>query len=140
MFFFFKQKTAYEMRISDWSSDVCSSDLLARGPGDHRRRAGAGAAAHTGGDEDHVLAFDVGEDLVECLLGRATPDVRARTGAAPLGDVTAKMDAAAEQRMVERMSIGVGVEEHKTLTVSMDHFVAGFGAGPAYQSDAGREG
>src|SRR3546814_4363457 len=29
-FFFFKQKTAYEMRISDWSSDVCSSDL-----GDH---------------------------------------------------------------------------------------------------------
>src|SRR3546814_8775841 len=30
--FFFKQKTAYEMRISDWSSDVCSSDL-------HRRRA-----------------------------------------------------------------------------------------------------
>src|SRR3546814_7834542 len=28
-FFFFKQKTAYEMRISDWSSDVCSSDLQA---------------------------------------------------------------------------------------------------------------
>src|SRR3546814_5321755 len=28
--FFFKQKTAYEMRISDWSSDVCSSDLPAR--------------------------------------------------------------------------------------------------------------
>src|SRR3546814_6673871 len=27
MFYFFKQKTAYEMRISDWSSDVCSSDL-----------------------------------------------------------------------------------------------------------------
>src|SRR3546814_12466612 len=29
-FFFFKQKTAYEMRISDWSSDVCSSDLMAK--------------------------------------------------------------------------------------------------------------
>src|SRR3546814_3454942 len=28
IFFFFKQKTAYEMRISDWSSDLCSSDLL----------------------------------------------------------------------------------------------------------------
>src|SRR3546814_4980422 len=27
-FFFFQQKTAYEMRISDWSSDVCSSDLM----------------------------------------------------------------------------------------------------------------
>src|SRR3546814_6806940 len=30
LFFFFKQKTAYEMRISDWSSDVCSSDLCGR--------------------------------------------------------------------------------------------------------------
>src|SRR3546814_11797023 len=30
LFFFFKQKTAYEMRISDWSSDVCSSDLNGR--------------------------------------------------------------------------------------------------------------
>src|SRR3546814_7882677 len=29
IFVFFKQKTAYEMRISDWSSDVCSSDLIA---------------------------------------------------------------------------------------------------------------
>src|SRR3546814_14549292 len=35
MFFFFKQKTAYEMRISDWSSDVCSSDLPNR---HHARR------------------------------------------------------------------------------------------------------
>src|SRR3546814_4998147 len=34
VFFFFKQKTAYEMRISDWSSDVCSSDLRGH---DHRR-------------------------------------------------------------------------------------------------------
>src|SRR3546814_5004677 len=33
MFFFFKQKTGYEMRISDWSSDVCSSDLYDSGSG-----------------------------------------------------------------------------------------------------------
>src|SRR3546814_4296624 len=32
VFFFFKQKTAYEMRISDWSSDVCSSDLFVADP------------------------------------------------------------------------------------------------------------
>src|SRR3546814_5064976 len=46
LFFFFKQKTAYEVRISDWSSDVCSSDLGAghfQGqekdhPGDHQHR------------------------------------------------------------------------------------------------------
>src|SRR3546814_6065902 len=55
-FFFFKQKTAYEMRISDWSSDVCSSDLRRlrlqghrdaahRGRGEAPRRS---AAAHPG--------------------------------------------------------------------------------------------
>src|SRR3546814_3055194 len=36
-FFFFKQKTAYEMRISDWSSDVCSSDLLEQASKRNRR-------------------------------------------------------------------------------------------------------
>src|SRR3546814_15378160 len=43
-FFFFKQKTAYEMRISDWSSDVCSSDLAVAAP-DHS----AGAAGRNPG-------------------------------------------------------------------------------------------
>src|SRR3546814_9210547 len=46
-FFFFKQKTAYEMRISDWSSDVCSSDLPAPPYSRHRRTGdvhGANAA------------------------------------------------------------------------------------------------
>src|SRR3546814_2468381 len=37
LFFFFKQKTAYEMRISDWSSDVCSSDLRLVGQGIEQR-------------------------------------------------------------------------------------------------------
>src|SRR3546814_10082454 len=36
-FFFFKQKTAYDMRISDWSSDVCSSDLTGPLPGERSR-------------------------------------------------------------------------------------------------------
>src|SRR3546814_9898010 len=45
-FFFFKQKTAYEMRISDWSSDVCSSDLLSAPEcADRRPRAGGGVRA-----------------------------------------------------------------------------------------------
>src|SRR3546814_6829871 len=44
-FFFFKQKTAYEMRISDWSSDVCSSDLrMVR-----RMESNMLAKAHDGG-------------------------------------------------------------------------------------------
>src|SRR3546814_7153582 len=39
-YFFFKQKTAYEMRISDWSSDVCSSDLLVATVGQINGRGG----------------------------------------------------------------------------------------------------
>src|SRR3546814_13786320 len=49
--FFFKQKTAYEMRISDWSSDVCSSDLSVVGrlegrQGDAAMTTGDGARCH----------------------------------------------------------------------------------------------
>src|SRR3546814_1680879 len=46
MFFFFKQKTAYEMRISDWSSDVCSSDLA---PGYRSARDDRGATNNNDG-------------------------------------------------------------------------------------------
>src|SRR3546814_3266000 len=59
-FFFFKQKTAYEMRISDWSSDVCSSDLPGRcrsaatsralGNGSECAPVMAGAPSHPGVD------------------------------------------------------------------------------------------
>src|SRR3546814_3080693 len=65
--FFFKQKTAYEMRISDWSSDVCSSDLL-DGVALVRRQAFAdggriGAAAPVAGDELRHQAEALGEAL-----------------------------------------------------------------------------
>src|SRR3546814_7397351 len=49
-FFFFKQKTAYEMRISDWSSDVCSSDL-----GDGRRGARDARFSQRGLTEDSFI-------------------------------------------------------------------------------------
>src|SRR3546814_7190196 len=83
-FFFFKQKTAYEMRISDWSSDVCSSDLpverrpFARGkradPVEHRIdhvRAGAGEArlGRQRLDADDVIEH---EALIGNEIGRAS--------------------------------------------------------------------
>src|SRR3546814_6269427 len=52
--FFFKQKTAYEMRISDWSSDVCSSDLVPADmpfPADLRGHIGH----HAKGEAGHIL-------------------------------------------------------------------------------------
>src|SRR3546814_7083609 len=58
-FFFFKQKTAYEMRISDWSSDVCSSDLFCAQP---LLKRGAPcleqAAEQRGGQPDRVHSGD----------------------------------------------------------------------------------
>src|SRR3546814_6150470 len=50
-FFFFKQKTAYEMRISDWSSDVCSSDL----PGSGSDAAALKTRADKVGNSHYVL-------------------------------------------------------------------------------------
>src|SRR3546814_10754062 len=60
-FFFFKQKTAYEMRISDWSSDVCSSDLSTVPAGR------AGGSAETKGWA--VGVEFVGTVLVAALIG-----------------------------------------------------------------------
>src|SRR3546814_5633947 len=61
-FFFFKQKTAYEMRISDWSSDVCASDLSS-GLGRHfaLTLAKAGAAVAVGARRADKLAELVDE-------------------------------------------------------------------------------
>src|SRR3546814_8176941 len=53
-FFFFKQKTAYEMRISDWSSDVCSSDLTIL-----RRLVGKARADLVAGGEDDFAGLGV---------------------------------------------------------------------------------
>src|SRR3546814_6280180 len=65
-FFFFKQKTAYDMRISDWSSDVCSSDLLVavRAEGN---RARPGIQSTLGPVEIGVA--DVGIESPTFLLG-----------------------------------------------------------------------
>src|SRR3546814_16208093 len=64
--FFFKQKTAYEMRISDWSSDVCSSDLSWRQFVGYRRWRRCGAAGFAGICESQrfeaACAHPVGRD------------------------------------------------------------------------------
>src|SRR3546814_7287580 len=62
--FFFKQKTAYEMRISDWSSDVCSSDLLVE-PGSRPRTIAQTmnkAGIHVNEDAFVILARLTGQD------------------------------------------------------------------------------
>src|SRR3546814_3029249 len=68
VFCFFKQKTAYEMRISDWSSDVCSSDL----------GVVEGAVA-----DPALAAWQVGEDRMRIVRAADAPDA---SGAAALAD------------------------------------------------------
>src|SRR3546814_8869890 len=72
--FFFKQKTAYEMRMSDWSSDVCSSDLaehhvVARHQDLAERGAVGGHVHAVVGDHAEWLADDVGHALAGLELG-----------------------------------------------------------------------
>src|SRR3546814_8888183 len=62
-FFFFKQKTAYEMRISDWSSDVCSSDLFGKLRLDDRVGAGAERLREQKPETDHQFGVDAVADL-----------------------------------------------------------------------------
>src|SRR3546814_1316651 len=69
LFFFFKQKTAYEMRISDWSSDVCSSDLAGGGC---RRTATIIDVQAIGADTDsHNFRTQFPERRRGDLIGRA---------------------------------------------------------------------
>src|SRR3546814_3342451 len=89
-FFFFKQKTAYEMRISDWSSDVCSSDV------DVDRAESAGAAR-----VDHGAGFLDALDAVDRLLHRRVEVLHAEAGAVEAefrhaGDVGGRDEARVE--------------------------------------------
>src|SRR3546814_5863888 len=86
-FFFFKQKTAYEMRISDWSSDVCSSDLLDRLADGHERRLVRRWRGVEGAD--HRRAQHV-----------AGGQVIGRLGAAASGGVDRRVHRRSEERRV----------------------------------------
>src|SRR3546814_17702708 len=72
MVFFFKQKTAYEMRISDWSSDVCSSDLPAIGdvdePGDHPQHGRLPASGRPQEDQELLVRNRRGELLDDLYI------------------------------------------------------------------------
>src|SRR3546814_12256921 len=74
-FFFFKQKTAYEMRISDWSSDVCSSDLRFRDRADYALYAEipVGAAGRPAADSRADPAVRAAAKLVVRDPGAAGP-------------------------------------------------------------------
>src|SRR3546814_4710765 len=101
LFFFFKQKTAYEMRISDWSSDVCSSDLTAA----HEGALPTGTVA--------VLAGGI--DIVYPPENRALYDRIADAGVlvaeCPVGTQPQARHFPRRNRIISGLSLGVVVVE-----------------------------
>src|SRR3546814_20599722 len=117
-FFFFKKKTAYEMRISDWSSDVCSSDLvLAARKID---RAGIDADQFTRAVADESVGerrFDrrrrCGETR-DIVVGAAVDIIRAQIeiGSAARLDVEDRLEAVPLPRVVTGIAAGNPIYVH----------------------------
>src|SRR3546814_7082645 len=89
-FFCFKQKTAYEVRISDWSSDVCSSDLVL----DNARQPLGALAEHALGGADQIVA----------LVGL----IRLR-GRGRRGGIAGLLVGGGGRRRLLRIDVGVGI-------------------------------
>src|SRR3546814_16118031 len=115
VFFFFKQKTAYEMRISDWSSDVCSSDLPVphgddREPAPPRLAVVWVVAGRTGAAltaTEHVHAHDEPAVGVDGLAGPDDGVPPARGGVARrerAGGVAVAGEGGAQQAQIGRAS------------------------------------
>src|SRR3546814_15913297 len=103
IFFFFKQKTAYEMRISDWSSDVCSSDLILSSVGTTRTSRGAGALVY-----GEASALARGDEGGQRQRYSADPQPR-RHAALDLGDgARAADDARARVADARRYACAIG--------------------------------
>src|SRR3546814_2627847 len=94
-FFFFKQKTSYEMRISDWSSDVCSSDLQEQQVGDLLDVVAVGdalVAQHMG------IVPDLGDELVICHCVEVLP--KRSTSLVPIRASAGHLRGRSEERRV----------------------------------------
>src|SRR3546814_8880632 len=120
--FFFKQKTAYEMRISDWSSDVCSSDLQLQESAGRHQAAGARALqevdVEAGGDRQRHLAEgaqqrrihgEVGQrHLRRAAEGAAGADMGVAGRQAHAGGAEADLLGDAAVDLLERRALEIG--------------------------------
>src|SRR3546814_19927653 len=110
--FFFKQKTAYEMRISDWSSDVCSSDLVVNLTITLPRHRG-------------FLQWSVGGRVngVQSKLLRAQSRLGSQGGSAR-DDAHRPGVAPAARRGVQQESVRIGTDDRNRLTATRYHHTA----------------
>src|SRR3546814_13127238 len=112
LFFFFKQKTAYEMRISDWSSDVCSSDLDRSLRGDRRADGQGRCLRHPG------RRRGVRQQAFRELFGRhGLAAVRDRAPAAAVRNRAARQLDRGAGRMSEEILVNVTPRETRVAVV-----------------------
>ena len=100
-----------------------------------RSRAGAGAAAEAGGDEDHVGAFQRFDDFVGIFERGLAADFRIGAGAQAVGQLDAELNLHGRARHAQRLQIGVGDDELDALHAGIDHAVDGVAAASAHADD-----
>ena len=103
--------------------------------GDHGGRAGSGAAAHAGGDEDHVGTIQVPVDFLGGFLGGIHADLGVGARSEPLGDGLTQLDAAVGLGERQMLGIGVGDHEFDAFKAGVDHVVDRIPAGTADTED-----
>src|SRR3546814_15530199 len=99
---FFKQKTSYDLRISDWSSDVCSSDLLPDRPVELIAKREFGVA------ESVLAQRDLADDAFVALLDDLDPVVAIEIGQAHFGFEPVADPVTQRCGADERVAIGIG--------------------------------
>ena len=126
------RKPARALELERLGDDADGQDaFLAGGARDHRGSAGAGAAAHAGGDERHVAADEMSLDVGHRLLGGGGADLGLRACAESFGDVGSHLNAALGGRARQGLRVGVGDDELDALQTAFDHVVDGIAARPA---------
>ena len=100
--------------------------------GDDRSSTCTGAAAHSGGDEDHVGALERGEDAIAILERGLPPDLRIRARAEALGHLRAELDLSRSAVVLQRLAVGVGGDEVDAGEPGHDHRVERVAAAAAH--------
>ena len=96
---------------------------LASGRGDDRGSACARAAAHAGGEENHVRAGEAVANFLQRLLGRRLADLRSGAGAETLGQLKAHLDNSSGVRRAESLRVSVSDDEVDPGQAGGDHIV-----------------
>ena len=126
---------ALELERPRDDADGQRADLVLGDLGDHRRAAGAGAAALAGGHEHHVRALQRLLDLVVALLGGGEADVGVGARAEALGQLRADVQLDVGVGHQQRLVVGVDGDELDALEAGVDHAVDGVGAAAADADD-----